>query len=508
MTDKAKVAKNTSYFTLALIFQKIITFAYFALIAKNFSPADLGKYYFAISFATIFNIFIDLGIANLATREGAKSFNYDSTRPQKILSNTLALRLFLALLTFAAAMIVSYLLGYSTVVRNLIFFALLATILDSFSLLFYSLIRGFHNLFFESLSAVIFPFLVLLGGFLLMRQGASIRWLIIPLALASAVNCLFSGFLLRFRFRLKLKPALDFVYLKAFLIMALPFAGYAIIQRFYTYFDTVLLSILTDDHQVGIYQIPFKIINAFQFLPMALAASLYPFFSAEWKRHKENLSQPAVGLAPAENHLQKLQIGFQQSCRYLIIIALPVSLGIFTLARPLLLLFRPEYLEALLPLRWSIFSLIFIFLGFPVGALLNGCDRQKANTMIMLVVFLFSIVSNLIFIPWAEKTSGQGAIGASLTVLLASIFFFVLGWKYAMGLISINYKNFILTLSKTSLAAGLMTLLVMFLSEKIPLLVLILISGLAYGTGLLVLREVSWHEIRRFLRLFKNKDLA
>jgi len=66
------IAKNTSYFTLALILQKVISFTYFVLIARAIGPEDLGKYYFAISFTSIFGIFIDIGQSSVLTREVAK----------------------------------------------------------------------------------------------------------------------------------------------------------------------------------------------------------------------------------------------------------------------------------------------------------------------------------------------------------------------------------------------------------------------------------------------------
>ena len=47
------IARNTSYLTLALILQKIISFTYFTLLARYVGPVSLGKYYFAISFTTI-----------------------------------------------------------------------------------------------------------------------------------------------------------------------------------------------------------------------------------------------------------------------------------------------------------------------------------------------------------------------------------------------------------------------------------------------------------------------
>ena len=69
------IAKNTSFFTFALVLQKVVTFVYFTILARNLLPEDLGKYYFAISFATIFMLIADLGLNNVLVREVAKRKN-------------------------------------------------------------------------------------------------------------------------------------------------------------------------------------------------------------------------------------------------------------------------------------------------------------------------------------------------------------------------------------------------------------------------------------------------
>jgi O-antigen/teichoic acid export membrane protein len=69
---KNNIAKNTSYFTLALIIQKVITFSYFTILARNLDPDYLGKYFLAISITTMFSVIIDIGLSNLLTREVAK----------------------------------------------------------------------------------------------------------------------------------------------------------------------------------------------------------------------------------------------------------------------------------------------------------------------------------------------------------------------------------------------------------------------------------------------------
>ncbi|MBU1160908.1 oligosaccharide flippase family protein, partial [Patescibacteria group bacterium] len=59
----SNITKNTSYLAIALILQKIISFSYFTILVRNLEPESLGKYFFAISFTTIFAIFIDIGMA-------------------------------------------------------------------------------------------------------------------------------------------------------------------------------------------------------------------------------------------------------------------------------------------------------------------------------------------------------------------------------------------------------------------------------------------------------------
>ena len=85
-TRVTNIARNTSYFTLALILQKIISLTYFTLYARVLGPADLGKYYTAISLTNIFLIFIDVGLSNVLTKEVAK----DNSKANAWIGSTIA----------------------------------------------------------------------------------------------------------------------------------------------------------------------------------------------------------------------------------------------------------------------------------------------------------------------------------------------------------------------------------------------------------------------------------
>ncbi|MFA7365108.1 MAG: oligosaccharide flippase family protein, partial [Patescibacteria group bacterium] len=101
------IAKNTSYLTLAFIIQKVFSFIYFVILARNLGPETLGKYYFAVSLTTIFAIFIDLGLVNYLTRETAK--NREGSK--KLLANVLGLKVISSLLSVLAVFIFVNLLG-------------------------------------------------------------------------------------------------------------------------------------------------------------------------------------------------------------------------------------------------------------------------------------------------------------------------------------------------------------------------------------------------------------
>ena len=130
------IAKNTSYLTLALIIQKVISFSYFTLLARYLGPADLGKYYFAISFTTIFAIFIDLGLANVIIREVAK----EGAKAGKLLANVLGLKLPLALVSLLAAAVIINFSHPDPLVKTLVYISCISMVLDSFTATFFAVV--------------------------------------------------------------------------------------------------------------------------------------------------------------------------------------------------------------------------------------------------------------------------------------------------------------------------------------------------------------------------------
>jgi len=463
------IAKNTSYLTIALIIQKIISFFYFTLLARFLGPESLGKYYFAISFTTIFAIIIDLGLANVLIREVAKAQN----RAGRLIGSILALKIPLTLIAIAGSVLIINLTSGDELVKLLVYISVISMVLDSFTTTFYAASRGFHNLKYESIAAIIFQFIVLLFGYGALRLSGSLVLTMTALALASLFNFIYSFWVAKFKIGVPIKFVYDKDLLKSIILISWPFALYAVFQRLYTYLDSVLLSFLAGNEAVGLYQIAFKIIFALQFLPLAFTASLYPALSAYWQSNREQLA-----------------ITFKRAFNYLTIISWPIITGTFLLADKIVMIFKDGYQGAVLPLRISIFALFFIFLNFPIGSLLNACDRPKRNTFNMIIAALFSLVLNLFLIPRWQ------VVGASISVLLSNILMFVLGLAVVPKIMKYNFKDNLLIFAKVLLAVFFMGLFIIFSAHSLPLLVTVLISALIYFVTLFLVKGIASADIK------------
>jgi len=476
MNKVGNIARNTSYLTMALILQKVISFSYFTILARNLGPADLGKYYFAISFTTIFAILIDLGFINFLTREIAKR----QKEAGVLLGNVLSVKILLSMITAVLVVVLINFTPHDPLTKDLVYLSIACMILDSFTTTFFAVLRGFHNLKYESLTSVFFQVVVLVFGLAAMYFNLGLRMIMASLIIASLYNFIFSFWVINKKLKIKLRCLYDSQIVHSIFQISLPFAWFSIFQRVYTYLDSVLLSLFAGDYYVGIYQVAFKIIFALQFLPMAFTASLYPAMSTYWLSNRP-----------------QLKIAFERAMNYLIIISVPITAGSIILAPQIITLFKSGYQDAILPLQITMGALFFIFVNFPIGSLLNACDRQKRNTRNMLIVTIFSVLLNLILIPlWQAK-------GAAITVLITNFLMFGLGMVVVPQIINYNAKNNLKTLGRSILATAFMAAFINYYST-LNIFLLCLLAMIIYFFFSFALGSFKKADLAYILKSFKK----
>lgn len=474
-----KIVKNTGYFTGALVLQKIISFIYFSYLATRLGAENTASYFFALSFSTIFSVFVDFGLTNLINREVAKNQESD----QKLLSNAIGIKILSSIIIFILIIFTSKILGYSQYLIKMILLSSLIMILDNFTSLFFSIVRGKHNLKYESIASVAFQIIVAIIGYLTLQTTKDPFTLLFALLFASTINLIYSSFIISLKYKLSLKVGFDKKFIKILLYMALPFAISAIFTRISGNIDSVILSKMSTQKALGCYALAYKITFAFQFIPMAFSASLYPAFTHFYNYEKE-----------------KLYNIFNKSLKYLLLISMPISIGIVAIAEPITLkIYGVDFIDSILTLKILILNLPFIFLTFPTGAFLNACNLQKTHTKNIGITMITSIMLNFILIPIYAQN------GAAIASVLSSILYLVLNINSSIKKIEYKSKELLINFIKILIACIIMYIIVTFISNTMNLIIAIILGTVSYILSILLLKILDKTDTQTLLNILRKK---
>ena len=465
------LAKNTTYFTAALTVQKILSFIYFWFISNNLFPGQLGQYVFALSFTTLFSVFIDLGLSPVLTREASKK----EENANRLLSNILGIKIPLAIITFIATWLIINFTNKDPDVKLLVYLASFIMVLDSFTLSFWVIFRSRHNLRYESLATILVQLIIFgLGLWALLATG-QVKNLILALLAASGFNFLFALSLLKIRLKFSLKPRWQGETVVYLLRLMPAFALAGVFVKIYNTSDSVLLSFLAGDEAVGFYAIPAKVVSSFQqIIPAAFAAVIFPAFSYYYANSKHQLTQT-----------------FVKACRYIVILSLPLAVGLSLLAGPIVQLVWPGYLPVVPTFILMASAIPFIFLAFPTGYLLNACDRQKNNTFNRGLIMALSLILNLWLIPL------YSFYGAGLTYLITNTILLGLDFWWVKKIIPLPWLQLGGIIGKSALATTVMAALIMaFLNFGWPVWLIIPAVAGVYFLVLLAIRGFTFREFK------------
>jgi O-antigen/teichoic acid export membrane protein len=477
-----KLAKNTSYITIASIGQKIIAFVYFLFIARMMMPEMTGVYFLATSVISLFAVISDFGINPVVIREIAKK----PGDVKRIVKEALGAKLLFMLIAVVGVFVATYFLNYDSLTTKMIYLTILVMLVDTITLLFYGVLRGQQRLKFEAFGMFSGQVVTSIFGAISLIFFPSLYFLVVALILGSTANLLISSRNVVKQFGATvLVPIFNKRKFITLFKIALPFALAGIFTRVYSTVDTILVSKFLDAASVGVYSIAYKFTYAFQFLPLAFVAALYP-----------NLS------SLVENDKEGLRDTFMRAMWYMMIIAVPIVFGIWLIANEAVLLAGVEYSAAAPVLQLLIFALLPIFLDFPIGSLLNAANRQTTKTIIIGITMLISVVLNVILVP------KFGLIGAATSAIISFSFMFVAGMFFIKQIIpTFSYLNLAGVLGRILCSGIIMLFVGYWLKPIVGWILIIPVSGIVYFITLILTRAVSMEDFTAIKRLFSKSSL-
>ncbi|MBR4396571.1 MAG: flippase, partial [Methanobrevibacter sp.] len=378
MNQIQSLFKNTTWLSISQVLTSVCAFLWSILIARYLGVSDYGIVSFAISFTGLIGILMDLGMTTYITREIAKH----KESLLKYLNNIFAFKLILAITLFFISGLILYLLGYSNL-------TIVVTLIFTIELIVMSM-TTFLNGIFQALEQVKYQAIgsILNSGFLLMGILITIFFNFGVISIAIAYTIAYSIFFVYIFLKLIQKfdlPKfeLDLEFIKETLIKSIPFGLTNFFYTLYFSIDIVMLSYLTGDYATGLYKSAYNIIMVFTTFFVVYHSVVFPIMSKFFEE-----SQALI------------KISYELSVKYLLLIIIPISVGVFFYARPLVnLIYSNQFSLASTPVQILIWTVSFLYINGAATILLNAIDKEKTVTKIYILAAIFNVCVNLILIP-------------------------------------------------------------------------------------------------------------
>jgi O-antigen/teichoic acid export membrane protein len=184
--------------------------------------------------------------------------------------------------------------------------------------------------------------------------------------------------------------------------------------------DTIILSLIKGQDAVGIYGVPYKIIDILITIPNIFMG----------------LVLPIISIYIISNRRRLIRV-LQKSFDAMAVVGFYILMIISLLAPFIInLVAGSGFVASTTPLRYLAFAICAVFIGMPMPYLLVAAKKQKQLIWRNLFLLFVNIILNLILIP---SLSYNGAAIATLVAeTISAIFTFYLAWKTVKILPSFN----------------------------------------------------------------------
>ncbi len=492
MSTARKILSNTIAQIVGKLIVTIIGLSVVKMTTTYLSVKGYGEYTAVYEFLAFFGIAADMGFFTI----GVKEMSQDEKRIPIIIGNILSLRTILVIFTMLLAITIGFLIPKYHDTRIPIGIAIASLTV------FFTIINGtITSILQVKMKMHIASIATILGKIVTVSFMVYIIFWGFPddknmgfnmLMAAGVIGALVMHFTTNYYVK-KITPLthrFDLHIWKEIITKSLPYGIALILSTIYFRMNSVLISLMRDQEELGIYGVASKLLEQFTIIPLYFMNSVLPVLSRTIKEGGE-----------------KYKKVISYSFDFLAAMSIPMVVGVSLLAYPMIFIIStPEFLSRIsegfygsdIALRILIFALLFQFINILFAFILIAVDRQSKLLYINGACVALNIISNLILIP------RYGFIGAGITYVVSEFFILIATAILARHYLkfSINFKNlFKIIFSAAVMGAavyGLQPLTYKFL-QNWNIFILITI-GIAVYVGMLFVTKVVDKDMLNLLR--------
>ena len=393
------VFKNIVWATLAEAVVRGLKLAVLPLIARVFGPAEFGKFAFAFSFASLFNIVFDAGLATTTTRELAMT-----KKNEAFLPDILLMKLVLGALGIAAVVIGTFVISRDPVIRAMIVILGAAFFVLELVNLSFSVFRARQRMEYEFLGRVVQAVFLVAAVAVVAWKAPSIlnvsyAYLVSGVLTLALVAIATRGQVIRIRTRVRAGAW------RRILGIAVPIALASGATTAYMNLDSILLGSLGRITDTGWYNLATRIVGILLVPTGLLSLVIFPAFAATSSEVDTMFLK----------RWDRWSIGMIALGMYLACVA-------FVTADPLVrLVFGQAFAPTSAALRILLITVVMIFIYTPSFQAMIVFNRQRTLFWSLLSGAVVNVVLNVALIPSYGLYGAAWATVATHGVLLGEL---------------------------------------------------------------------------------------
>lgn len=405
MAIAKKVAYNFLASSLGRVIGSFFSLASVAFITRALSVEGYGQYSTILAFLYLFLGIADLGLYTLMLREISRP----EVDERRVVGAFFTVRLMSSIVFLGGASILVFFFPYPEEIKLGVVFSFFGFVALSLSQILMPIFQKYLAMGKSAIADISGRAIQFILVFLFFAEKLGLFWFLFALVFSSGATFFINLFFCRKYVRFSLN--FDYQYFKKILKLACPIALSIIFTMIYFRGNTILLSLLKTQKDVGIFNLGYKVLENLLFFPAAFIGLIMPFLSYSAVKDTESFRRV-----------------MQKAFDVLAMGALPLAIGGFFVSPFAVSIFGgKEFFPAVAPLRILLFTAIFIFFGNLGGNSLIALNRQKKLALIYLAGAIFSLGINLFLIP--EYSYNGVAITAFFTEALVTGLMFWLIFK-------------------------------------------------------------------------------
>ena len=445
--DRISLAKNTIYSGITSI-TSFFLLILLILAGRYLGDVNYGIFTFSLAFVFVIEIFADFGLSELSQR----SVSRNKDLAPKYFGNLLVWKLIASIVVLAVLVLTINVLKSSSEVRSTVYLLGFANILRSFKSTARAFFRAFERFDLDCLTMYVERCALLVAGIIVLILGGGLLSFALVFVVIRVFDLALTFGILNWKI-VKVVPKFDFAFLKKLQIEALPFGLFFVIITLYSYVDTVMLSFIRTDAEVGWYNAAYKIYEGLTVFPFIICVVLYPRLSRLFILNRKAHSLLSSRVA-----------------KYMFVISFPILICGIILSKNIINIFGEEFQNSVVALQILLLGVVFVFQIWFFQTILNSIDKQKVVMYVGLTGLIVNIFLNLLLIP-RYGFRGAAATTVMSELMVFSIYYFYLHRSY--------FKISIWKLSLKPLFASLIVGALVWKFNTLPLILLLfLVSGL------------------------------